>query len=78
MAMNALTRAIKIFGSRRAFAEELGVSGEAVRKWELSRVPAERCRDVVRVVNERQPGALSLSDLREDLWPAITTPAEAA
>lgn len=78
MAMNALTHAVKIFGSRRSFAEELGVSGEAVRKWERHRVPAERCRDIVRIVNERQPGALSLSDLRPDLWPAVTTPAEAA
>ncbi|MCK7581067.1 MAG: helix-turn-helix domain-containing protein [Chromatiales bacterium] len=48
------------------------MTGEAVRKWELSRVPAERCREIVRIVNERQPGAISLSDLREDLWPTPT------
>lgn len=75
--MNAVTKAIHIVGLSQ-LAKECDVTYQAVRKWERHRVPAERCRDIVRIVNERQPGALSLSDLRPDLWPAVTTPAEAA
>ncbi|KXX64200.1 transcriptional regulator [Marichromatium gracile] len=67
--MNAITKAIHIVGLSQ-LAKECGVTYQAVRKWERGRPPAERCRTIVRVVNERKPGALSLSDLRPDLWPA--------
>jgi DNA-binding transcriptional regulator YdaS (Cro superfamily) len=42
----------------------MGVSGEAVRKWERSRVPAERCREIERLSN----GLVTAEDLRPDLF----------
>ena len=69
--MDALQTAIDTFGSRAALARSLGVTAEAVRKWELGRIPAERCLDIERATN----GRVSRSELRPDLWPA---PREAA
>lgn len=66
--MNAVTRAIQIVGLAQ-LAAACGVSYQAVRKWERGRPPAERCRDIVRAVDAVAPRAVTLSQLRHDLWP---------
>lgn len=45
-------------------ARLLGVTGEAVRKWEHTRVPAERCRAIEQATN----GAVTVHDLRPDIF----------
>lgn len=62
--MNALQKAYRPFGSRSKFAAQLGVSGEAVRKWERGRVPAERCIEIERITE----GSVTRCDLRPDLF----------
>lgn len=63
--MNALKTAYSLFGGSRArFAAQLGLSGEAVRKWERTRVPAERCVEIERLTG----GAVTRRDLRPDLF----------
>ena len=64
--MNAFERLYDIHGSRARLAAKIGVTPEAVRKWEQNRIPAERCKDVVRV----SYGQITLHDLRPDLWSA--------
>ena len=66
--MNGLQKAVRLFGSRAALARALNVSSEAVRKWETGRIPAERCLDVERATD----GQVTRSELRPDLWPAIS------
>lgn len=63
--MNTLNHLIStIYGSRARFAAAMGISSEAVRKWELSRVPAERCLEIERLSN----GAVTVHDLRPDVF----------
>jgi DNA-binding transcriptional regulator YdaS (Cro superfamily) len=62
--MNAIQKASQYFGSRSKLAARLGVSGEAVRKWEVGRVPAERCIEIERITD----GAVTRADLRPDLF----------
>ena len=69
--MNALQTAYKLFGSRAKLAAQLGVTGEAVRKWERHRVPAERCIDIERVTQ----GKVRRADLRPDLFDPRFPPA---
>lgn len=68
--MNILQRAYQdTYRSRSRFAAALGVTPEAVRKWERSRVPAERCLEIEAISN----GAVSRYDLRPDVFgPAPT------
>lgn len=70
MTMNTLQRAYQhTFRSRASFAAALGVSAEAVRKWERSRAPAERCIEIEKLSG----GAVSRYDLRPDVFgPAPT------
>lgn len=73
--MNAVSEATKIVGSRAKLARQLGVSGEAVRKWEINRPPAERCRAIERATQ----GAVTVHDLRPDLFgPSPAVQSEAA
>ena len=56
--------------SRRAFAKKLGVSAEAVRKWELlldraEPIPADRVLPIVRALEY----SVRPHDLRPDLYP---------
>lgn len=62
--MDALQTAIQRFGSRARLARQLGVTGEAVRKWQHTRVPAERCIDIERATE----GVVTRQDLRPDLF----------
>lgn len=64
--MNGVAKATDVVGSRRKLAAVLGVSTEAVRKWERGRVPAERCQAIV----DATDGTVQLHDLRPDLWAA--------
>lgn len=61
--MNPVTRAINLVGLKR-LAEELGVTYQAVRKWERSRVPAERCAAIQRATGNQ----VMRHDLRPDLF----------
>lgn len=69
--VNAITKASQYLGSRAVLARRLGVSGEAVRKWERSRVPAERCR----AIEAATDGAVTIHDLRPDIFPAAAVKA---
>ena len=72
--MKPLRRMAKIYGSRARFAAAMGVSGEAVRKWERTRVPAERCREIERLSH----GEITVHQLRPDLFGPAPTTADAA
>ena len=62
--VNAVTRAIRQLGLTR-LAGTLGVSYQAVRKWERGAVPADRVLALVRAT----AGAVRPFDLRPDLYP---------
>jgi DNA-binding transcriptional regulator YdaS (Cro superfamily) len=61
---NAVTQAIQRVGLTR-LATRLGVSYQAVRKWERRAVPADRVLALVRAAD----GAVRPFDLRPDLYP---------
>ena len=62
--MDALERAVEIYGSRAALARAIGVTPEAVRQWKVKgTVPAARCGDIERVTD----GAVTAAQLRPDL-----------
>ena len=72
--MNAITKAIAIVGLAE-LARRMDVTYQAIRKWEASgKAPAERCRKLVESVDMDAPGAITLSDLRADLWPCHVVP----
>lgn len=62
--MNAMTEAIALIGLKK-LAESLGVSHQAVRKFESSRVPAERVIHVARLTGWQ----VTPHQLRPDLYP---------
>ncbi len=69
--MNALEKAIEMFGSQKALAEELGVVPMAVTNWKTRGVPIEQCPAIERVTK----GAVTKHDLRPDFFdppPAVT------
>jgi len=78
--MNTLSVAISKLGSRAKLARKLCVSPEAVRKWEFTRVPAERCY----AIQAATGGAVTVHDLRPDVFgpapgvpPVLPPPAQA-
>jgi DNA-binding transcriptional regulator YdaS (Cro superfamily) len=64
MSKNPVSKAIESVGLQE-LARRLGVTYQAVRKWERARAPAERCHDIVAATQ----GAVTLHELRPDLWP---------
>jgi DNA-binding transcriptional regulator YdaS (Cro superfamily) len=62
--MNAMTEAIALIGLKK-LAEGLGVSHQAVRKFESSRLPAERVIQVARLTGWK----VTPHQLRPDLYP---------
>ena len=62
--MNAISKAIDLMGLS-PLARELGVTHQAVRKWERERVPAERVLQIEKATGNR----VSRHDLRPDLYP---------
>ena len=62
--MNAMTEAIALIGLKK-LAEGLGVSHQAVRKFESSRLPAERVIQVARLTGWQ----VTPHQLRPDLYP---------
>jgi DNA-binding transcriptional regulator YdaS (Cro superfamily) len=62
--MNAITKAISLRGLL-PLANELGVTYQAVRKWERSGVPAER----VLPIEVATDHLISRHELRPDLYP---------
>ncbi len=65
--MNAVTLAIRQAGGKRAVASALGVSYEAVRKWEAHGLPAER------VLKVEKLSGVSRHLLRPDIYPVEST-----
>lgn len=61
--MQAISKAIELVGLKY-LADELGVTYQAIRKWEKSRVPAERCRAVAKATGNR----VTIQELRPDLF----------
>lgn len=61
--VNPVTQAIERVGLQE-LARRCGVTYQAVRKWEKSRVPAERCRLLALATD----GAVSVHDLRPDVF----------
>lgn len=61
--MNAVTKAVSMFPSRAALARELGVSAEAIRKWERGKIPIARAVELQRATD----GAVTVRELRPDL-----------
>lgn len=67
--MNIKYRIRGAFGSRTNLAKSLGVSVQAVRKWEMGRFPAERCPEIEKLSG----GQILRSDLRPDLFDPPTS-----
>ncbi len=63
--MNAISVAIKLFRSRAALARRVGVTGEAVRKWERKGVPVGRVLAIEAATDHR----VSRHELHPDLYP---------
>ena len=63
--MNAMKEAISLVGGVKKLARGLGVSHQAVRKFESSRVPAERVIDVAILTGWR----VTPHQIRPDLYP---------
>ena len=63
--MNAISKAIRFFGTQRRFAESLNVSPQAITKWKKSGVPAQRVLEVERATQ----GTVTRYELRPDLYP---------
>lgn len=65
-AMDGLDRAVAVLGSQAELARRLKIQSPSISEWrKRGRVPVERCRDIVDACD----GAVSLSDLRPDIWP---------
>lgn len=61
--MNGVTKAISAIGLSE-LARRVGVTYQAVRKWEKSRTPAERCRAIERATG----GQITRYELRPDVF----------
>lgn len=59
-----ITKAIDLFGLKE-LASRLGVTYQAIRKWERSRVPDDRVKQIIIATD----GAVTAHDLRPDLYP---------
>lgn len=68
--MKAIERAVQAMGGRRLLAKKLGVTYQAVQKWELSKVPAER------VLAVEAATGVSRHDLRPDIYPRLARTSE--
>lgn len=62
--MDALNRAIDLFGTQAEFAEKLQVKPMAISQWKKRGVPAERCREIERVTE----GKVTRAELRPDIF----------
>ncbi|HKJ87574.1 MAG TPA: YdaS family helix-turn-helix protein [Gammaproteobacteria bacterium] len=62
--MNGVSEAIRILGLQ-GLAKRIGVTYQAVRKWEREGAPAERVIPIVHATN----GQVRPYDLRPDLYP---------
>jgi len=59
-----ITKAIDRFGLKE-LSSRLGVTYQAIRKWEKTQVPSHRVRQIVAATE----GEVSAHDLRPDLYP---------
>lgn len=62
MSKSFIREAVKKAGGRGAVARSLNVTPEAVRQWEVNKIPAERAVDLERL------SGVHRSYLRPDLW----------
>ena len=60
-----MDRACRLVGSQAELARLLDVSAEAVRKWRVHRVPAERVLQIERITQNK----VKRHQLRPDLYP---------
>ena len=60
-----MDRACKAVGNQAELARLLNVSAEAVRKWRMGRVPAERVLQIEKATKKK----VSRHQLRPDLYP---------
>lgn len=66
--MDALDRAIAVFGTQELFADALGIRSPSVSEWRSrGQIPLKRCKDIVRVTR----GAVTFVDLRPDIADAV-------
>lgn len=64
--MNHVTKLIALFdGKVTKCAEKLGVTYQAIRKWERTGVPAERVLPIIRITH----GQITPHELRPDIYP---------
>jgi DNA-binding transcriptional regulator YdaS (Cro superfamily) len=61
---NGFTRLIKHFGSKAKIGRALGVTPQAVTKWENANVPSERAIQIEQITK----GEITVKDLRPDLY----------
>lgn len=59
---NPAKKAIDLLGGRKKLAQHLGVSYEAVRKWEETGVPMRRCGQILRMLG----GKMNLHDFHPE------------
>lgn len=63
--MSALHDAITAAGGQTKFAEQIGVTVQAIRKWLDNRVPAERVLQIYKSTG----GAVTPHQMRPDIYP---------
>lgn len=61
---NNMEKLINFFGNKTAVGRALGVTHQAVIKWERTQVPADRAIQIEQLTN----GAVTVRDLRPDLF----------
>ncbi|WP_299733890.1 Cro/CI family transcriptional regulator [uncultured Endozoicomonas sp.] len=61
--MDAIEKAAKIAGSKRKLARLLGITAQAVSKWE--RIPSDRVIQIERLLERK----INRQELRPDLYP---------
>lgn len=62
--MVSLDKVFGFFGGRRALAESLKVTPQAISKWERSKIPAARAIQVEQITE----GKFTVKELRPDLF----------
>ncbi|MCH4247614.1 MAG: helix-turn-helix domain-containing protein [Acinetobacter populi] len=60
---SAFKKAIKIAGNKSALARKIGVTPWALSKWNVEKIPEERCEKIEEVTN----GQVKAQDLRPDI-----------
>lgn len=65
--MSTLSKIIAMYPSRAKAAKAFGVTGEALRKWEMSNIPPGRCHQAVSLAAQNGL-VITVHDLRPDFF----------